>query len=103
VDEDHQVLAQGTMPENGRLPRVMTDSPKALRLEIGNDDWKTHEVETPAAPPADEPEDGRLDETQLAGEYFDVFDRDSDAFFHTDDVKELVSAEALKKIASLEE
>jgi type VI secretion system secreted protein VgrG len=103
VDEDHQVLAQGTMPENGRLPRVMTDSPKALRLEIGNDDWKTHEVETPAAPPADEAEDDRMGETQLAGEYFDVFDRDSDAFFHTDDVKELVSAEALKKIASLEE
>ncbi|MFM0737749.1 type VI secretion system tip protein TssI/VgrG [Paraburkholderia xenovorans] len=103
VDEDHNVLAQGNMPESGRLPRVMTDAPKALRLEIGNDDWKTHEIETPTAPTAQEADDYTLNETQLSGAYFDVLDHDSGTFFRTDDVKALLSAETLRKIASLEE
>ncbi|WP_321955326.1 type VI secretion system Vgr family protein [Paraburkholderia bannensis] len=106
VDDDHNVLAQGEMPESGRLPRVMTDAPKALRLEIGSDDWKMHEVEQSAPPP--QQFDGQADaaapsEAQLAGEYFDVLDHDSNIFFHTDDVKALLSPQTLQNIASLEE
>ncbi|MGW8391055.1 type VI secretion system Vgr family protein [Pseudoduganella sp. HUAS MS19] len=35
-DEDGNVLAEGTVAENGRLPRVTTDGPQMLKLRLGD-------------------------------------------------------------------
>ncbi|WP_442809281.1 type VI secretion system Vgr family protein [Trinickia soli] len=103
TDDEHNVLAQGTIGEDGRLPRVTTDEPRPLRLEIGADDWKVQEVPRAAALPDTEDGQALLDEEQSLGDYAEVLDQEGGAFFHPEDVRALLSDAVLGQIASLEE
>jgi type VI secretion system secreted protein VgrG len=103
TDDEHNVLAQGTIGEDGRLPRITTDEPKPLRLEIGADDWKMQEVPPVAALPDTEDELAPLDDEESLGDYADVLDHEGGAFFHPEDVRVLLSDAVLQQIASLEE
>lgn len=41
-DSEGAVLAQGNIPKDGRLPRVMTDQNKTARIEIGKNKWQKY-------------------------------------------------------------
>ena len=103
TDDEHNVLAQGTIGEDGRLPRITTDEPKPLRLAIGADDWKMQEVPPVAALPDTEDEQAPLDGEASLGDYAEVLDDEGGAFFHPEDVRVLLSDAVLQQIASLEE
>ncbi len=40
VDAEGAVLAAGNIPKDGRLPRIVTDSNKAVNIEIGENKWQ---------------------------------------------------------------
>ena len=40
VDAEGAVLAAGNIPKDGRLPRIVADSNKALNIEIGENKWQ---------------------------------------------------------------
>ena len=47
-------MAQGTIPKDGRLPRVMTDQNKTARIEIGKDKWQKYSAHTASSEPVDD-------------------------------------------------
>ncbi|MFA8329676.1 type VI secretion system Vgr family protein [Burkholderia ubonensis] len=104
LDDEGKVLAQGDVPENGRLPRVMTETPKALRLEIGDPTWRAHELEpNTSASVSGQVANEEVPAELLTGEYFDVLQHVTDMFFKTEDVRDLLSADVLKTVSNLEE
>ncbi|WP_126283716.1 type VI secretion system Vgr family protein [Burkholderia stagnalis] len=104
LDDEGKVLAQGDMPENGRLPRVMTETPTPLRLEVGDAAWRNHDLPPiTSAPASGQTAEDEPPAESLTGEYFDVLQHDTGTFFKTEDIRDLLSADVLKTLSNLEE
>ena len=103
TDDEHNVLAQGVVGEDGRLPRIMTDEPRTLRLEMGSDTWTMHDVPKAASLPDTGDEDASFDDEASLGDYAEVLAHHDAAFFDIQDVRDLLSEEVLRQVASLKE
>lgn len=54
LDEEGTILAQGNIPKNGRLPRVISDHNKTVRLEVGQQEWQKISAEAASNKPEED-------------------------------------------------
>jgi uncharacterized protein (DUF2345 family) len=69
VDQDNKEVAAGTVGEDGRLPRVMSDGlGRTLTLQVGEDKWEKITAATGAPPEEDGDNDDDPDGDRYRGE-----------------------------------
>jgi type VI secretion system secreted protein VgrG len=92
LDSNGATLQAGRIAKNGRLPRIILDAPDTLKLNVGEDDWTTHQLQL--TDDVSETDSGNIHENENP---FPI-DLTSSSFLTDENVEDLIPASDFARV-----